>query len=112
MKYHSVILVLSALVCLTSIAKADPVSFQKNLESKVNISDADSIVERANKNYNSVSSPYSEIFQNPLINSTLNDYGNMLQGVTGGGYSQDEMSKQQLDYARQQMENSKDSDNE
>jgi len=105
MKYTKMLLVLTALICLSSTAYADTKNFQKTLENKVNLSGTDSVAAKANSAQYSVSSPYSELLQNPLVNSALTGYGSMIQGASGGSYSADEQSKQQLEYARQQFNN-------
>lgn len=63
-----------------------------------------SVANKANKNSSFNSAPYSAIMQDPIINSTLNGYSNLIQGINGGSYSPLEMQKQQMDYSMQQTE--------
>lgn len=62
----------------------------------------DAISKKANSK-EGVTSPYSGILQDPMINSTIGGMGNMLQGVSGSAYDAQEQTKRQLDYTKQQM---------
>lgn len=99
---HLFLLTLLIFVGTSSIAYcAQTTSDKGTLGSKINLIQPGTAAARANKN-GSISSPYSEIMNDPIINSTLNGFGNMMQGMSGGSYSAQERTKQQMDYAQQQ----------
>lgn len=62
------------------------------------------VAAQANKNSSFNPPPYSAIMQDPMINSALNSYGNMLQGGNTNSYNAMEQQKQQMDYSKQQIE--------
>lgn len=64
----------------------------------------DTLLNKANMQP-SVSSPYGEILNDPMINSAINGYANMIQGATGGTYNSVERERLQTDYAKQQTNN-------
>lgn len=89
-------------------ASSDVQSFQNKLQS-IKVETPGSISAQANQ-YNS--SFYSEFASNPLLNSTMNGYSNMIQGMTGASYNMQEQVKQQMDYTRQQMQNNSNTEEE
>lgn len=102
MKSIKILLILSVFLGFTSIGYC-----QGNLGSKLNLSGGSpaAISTKANNSpASSISSPYSEFLQDPVINSTLGGMGNMLQNGNTNFNTVNEMSKQQMDYAKQMNE--------
>lgn len=67
-------------------------------------SDPSSVAAKANQMPSSVQGGglFSQMFQDPMMNSVMNGYSNMIQGEYGGNsYSAVEMQRQQMDYTRQ-----------
>lgn len=104
MKYIKFILILFVLFGVSSMSYANFLDDQNSYGPKLNLSGADDVAAKANKSSPGISSPFGGILQDPMMNSTLNGMGNMLQGATGGSYSATEQSKQQLEYAKQQAD--------
>lgn len=100
------LILLAGLFCFAQMSYAEGSSLQSKLNTtmKLQYSTPNSVAEQANK-MPSCSSPYSEVFNDPLVNSMLGSYSNMMQGASGGIYSPQEQQKQQLDYAKQQTNN-------
>ncbi|MDD3437591.1 MAG: hypothetical protein PHC64_10610 [Candidatus Gastranaerophilales bacterium] len=100
MKYKSLflffILICFSLNCNAESADGNP----KNMIKKIKISTPDSISQQANK-YTTGPTYDGEI--SPIVNSTLNGFGNMIQSMNGGYYGGEEQVRHQMDYARQQM---------
>lgn len=102
MKYVNSVLILSVFLGFSSINGCYSLESRNTLGGRINLAGPNSVAEKANQNASSLSSPYSDMLQNPLVNSTLNSFGTMMQGATGGSYNAGEQAKQQLDYAKQQ----------
>ncbi len=101
MKYIKMFLALLVFVSFSSLCYGDTVT---SPASKLHFKGAtpDSVVNKANQT--PALAPHSpSIFQDPMVNSMLGGYGNMIQGTTGGSYSAEEMRRQQMDYAKQQV---------
>lgn len=75
---------------------------QGSLNSRIILSAPSDTAAKANKNSTDMSSSYSDIMNDPLINSTLNSFGNMMQGMNGASCDAQERMKQQVDYIKQQ----------
>lgn len=77
---------------------------QGTLSSKVNLQAPSDVSSQANRSSGFGS---DSVFNNPLINSSLNGYSNMIQGASGNlnnFYSNQEQMKQQGEYAKQQIQ--------
>lgn len=97
-----IIMALSFFIWFSVVSNCNSEDFRsKIINNRINLSDPRAVAAEANKN-SGISSQYSEVLQDPLINSTLNSMGAMMQGSTGGAYDQQEQMKRQLDYAKQQ----------
>jgi len=104
MKSKKIILALSFFLCINSIGYCDTSSFQKKLNS-IKLTDPHSISKRANESPNaSISSEYSEITSDPIVNSMINSYGYMMQGASGGSFNPQEQARQQMDYTKQKIQ--------
>lgn len=57
-------------------------------------------------------SSLSGVGNDPYMNSMMNGFSNMLQGMTGCSYSMQEQQKQQMEYVKQQAEYMKQVDTE
>jgi len=99
MKYTNFGFVLLVLLCVSQASFA-----QEFIGSKIKLQDPSDVSAKANGSSSSFSSPYSEMFQNPMINSTLQGMGNMMQGYNNDSRGVQEQVKQQMDYAKQQMD--------
>lgn len=109
MKYCKILSVLVMFICLAQAGNCsengtNPLSSQGKYSTKLNLKDASSVANQANRNPSVTCSPGSELTDDPFMNSAINSMGAMLQGMTNGSYSATEQQKQQMDYARQQME--------
>lgn len=106
MKISKFILILSAFLCFSSICYGE--SLESRIKSgKINwqSSSPSSVAAKANQMSSFNPSPYSAITQDPMMNSVLNGYGTMLQGVNNNySYNAVEQQKQQLDFSKQQFE--------
>jgi len=100
MKFSNIGFVLLVFLCFSQAGFS-----QELIGSKIKLQDTSDISARANKGSASFSSSYSEVFQNPLMNSTMQSFGNMLQGGNVDSRAVIEQTKQQADYAKQQMNN-------
>ena len=100
-------LILFVFICFSSAGFCDNLSSQSKFSSKINLQGASVISAKANGN-SSFSSPSASPFQDPIVNSMLQGYGNMLQGGNTDARAVQEQAKQQLDYAKQQMQYAKD----
>lgn len=76
---------------------------QGNLSSKINLTGASSVAEKANKDlyFDGCS---SGIMQDPMMQGALNGYYNAMQGMAGGSFNAQEQQKQQMEYTRQQAD--------
>lgn len=109
MKYCKILFVLVIFICFShsgncSEYNTNPLSSQGKYSTKLNLKDASSIANQANRNPSVYCPEGSELSDDPFMNSAINSMGAMLQGMTNGSYSATEQQKQQMDYARQQME--------
>ena len=98
------LLALSLFLSVSTIGYCETSSFQKKLNS-IKLTGPSDISKKANESPTaSVSSPYSEVASDPLVNSIINGYGYMMQGATGGTFNTQEQTKQHLDYTRQSIQ--------
>lgn len=107
MKKIKFLLILSVFVCSASFCSADSLVPQSSFVKRLNLSTSSpqAVADRANKG-TYYGSPAG--IQDPLINGALGGYYNMMQvmqGVPGTSFSTQEMQKQQMDYVKQQMNN-------
>lgn len=103
MKQINFLLILTILVCSTASCNAESFNCnQSAFANRLNVagSTPESVAERANRDYASGS---AGLIQDPLMNSALGGYYNMMQGATGNSYNAQEMQRQQADYVKQQM---------
>lgn len=103
MKKFNFLLILSIFIVSNSICYAE--SFNNNQSAfakRLNMvgSSQESVVERANRDY--ASGPFG-LVNDPLMNSAIGGYYNMMQGMSGGAYNAQEMQRQQADYVKQQI---------
>jgi hypothetical protein len=75
----------------------------QNKGGKLHLQGADpsSVAAKANQETSLHSSPFSEALQDPIVNSMMGGYSNMIQGMTGASYNPTEQQKQAADYAKQ-----------
>lgn len=102
MKITKTILLMFAILCFSSVCYGDTLNSQSKTSSSLNWKPTSSGAVAAKANQNSAYSSQS-IFQDPMLNSVINGYSNMLQGATGNSYNPQEQQKQQLDYTRQYL---------
>jgi len=95
-------LIILVFVCFAQAGFCDTLSSQSKFSSKINLQGASDISAKANHG-SSYSSPYSGAFQDPMLNSMMQGMGNMMQGCNVDARMMQEQSKQQTDYAKQQM---------
>lgn len=100
MKY--IALSLLVFVCFSQAGFCDTLSSQSKFSSKINLQGASDVTKRANEG-SSLSSPYSDAFQDPMLNSMMQGMGNMIQGCNVDARMMQEQNKQQMDYAKQQF---------
>lgn len=100
------ILILSAFLCFSSICYGDSLkNSNKNCTTIfLNGGTPDSIAAKANKYSSFNPPPYAGILQDPVVNSTLGGYGNMIRGMDHNSYSAIEQQKEQADFSKQQIE--------
>ena len=103
MKYFKILLTLLMFFYFSSAGICASLSSQGQYSMKLNLQDTSSVADKANKNP-SLLAPGNGISDDPFVNSAINGMGNMIQGLTNGSYSGAEQQRQQMDYARQQME--------
>jgi len=100
MKHKKLLLALSIIIGISSINNCS--AAQTSIIKKINLAGPSSVAEKANKDSTFGSSPCSEVLNDPIINSALGGFGNMLQGMNGNALNVQEQAKQQMDYAKQQ----------
>lgn len=100
MNYIKIIIALIVFVGFSSICYGDSIHSSGG-KIHFQCSTPDSVVNKANQ-APSLSSPFPSILQDPMVNSMLGGYSNMMQGTTGTSYSAEELRRQQMDYAKQQ----------
>lgn len=105
MKFYNILLILLVSVCFASAGYCDSLSSQGKYGLKLNLQNASSVSEQANK----ASSFGSSFVMDPLLNSQINGMGNALQGMTGNTsniYAVQEQARMQGEYAKQQLKDS------
>lgn len=106
MKPAKFMLIFFIFLCYSSICYGDYSNPRNKFETKIFFTGdtPSSIAKKANENSSFNSPPYSAIMQDPIVNSTLNGYSNLIQGINNCPYSPFELQKQQMDYSMQQTE--------
>lgn len=99
MNNFKIALVLLSLFCVSSATFA-----QGSLNSRINLQSTRDISAKANS-AGGYGTEASEVLSDPVVNSALNGFANMLQGGNMNFYSAEEQRKQQGDYSRQQIKN-------
>ncbi len=108
MKKSTLIFTVLIFICFSASCYGSSARFKRKLE-EINLdSTPASISAKANKKQIFTPSPYSEAEQNPFVNGMVDSYSNIMRGMTGCPYNVREQQKQQLDYAKQQIENFED----
>lgn len=105
MKITKFLSVLSAVLYFSSICYGE--SLESRIKSgKINwqASSPSAVAAQANKINSFNPPPYAGIMQDPMVNSVLNGYGNMIQGMNNNSYNAVEQQKQQRDFSKQQFE--------
>lgn len=105
MKIAKFLLILSAFLCFSSICYGE--SLESRIKSgKINwqASSPSSVAAKANQMQSFNPPPYAGVMQDPMVNSVLNGYGNMIQGINNNSYNAVEQQKQQRDFSKQQFE--------
>lgn len=112
MKYCKILTILTVFICFSHAgnciennqSKSNFLSTQSKYSTRLNLKDASSVANQANRNPSVYCPEGSELMNDPFMNSAINSMGAMMQGMTNGSYSAAEQQRQQTDYARQQME--------
>jgi hypothetical protein len=105
-----VILIVCFLIFLSSVCYGDTLNTQYKKGSTLKWTPASTGEISSKANGNSSYGSSNSILQDPLVNGAMNGYYNMMQGMSGNPYNMREIQKQQADYAKQQMQNSKQTD--
>ena len=110
MKYINVGFILFVLLCFSQASFCETLSSQSKFSSHINLQGTNDISARANKNSSPFDGSYSPIMHDPMINSAMQGFGNMMQGCNVDARMMQEQSKMQMDYAKQQMNNAEKSE--